>query len=297
MDVHYDYYRIFYHVAQCGSFTKAANKLGASQPNSTRSMNRLEKQLGCKLFRRSVRGVELTQEGERLMTHVEIAYRHLRAAEEELTQERQLKNGVLSIGASETALHLFLLERLQWFRQAYPGIRLHISNHSTPQAVAALRAGRVDFCVVTTPVNAQPPLRETPLMAFREIPVAGPQFAALAHRRMSWKELSKQPLILLGKNTMTWSFYQRLFSVHGIAPLADTQAETADQILPLVRHNLGIGFLPESMAREAIQRGEIHQLTLDEPIPARHVCLVRDETRMPSPAAETFISLLCEELQ
>ena len=46
-------------------------------------MNRLEKQLGCKLFRRSVRGVELTQEGERLMTHVEIAYRHLRAAEEE----------------------------------------------------------------------------------------------------------------------------------------------------------------------------------------------------------------------
>ena len=70
MNVHYDYYRIFYHVAQCGSFSRAAQRLGANQPNITRSINRLEAQLGCRLFLRSVRGVELTREGERLMEHV-----------------------------------------------------------------------------------------------------------------------------------------------------------------------------------------------------------------------------------
>lgn len=87
--------RLLPYFLSCGTVRKfhKGSKLGAGQPNITRSMNRLEEQLGCKLFRGSVRGVELTQEDERLMAHMEIAYRHLREAEEDLTQEKQLKNG------------------------------------------------------------------------------------------------------------------------------------------------------------------------------------------------------------
>lgn len=295
MNVHYDYYRIFYHVAQCGSFSRAAQRLGANQPNITRSINRLEAQLGCRLFLRSVRGVELTREGERLMEHVRVAYRHLRAAEMELKKDAELKGQTLAIGVSETALHLFLLDRLQWFRQAFPGVRLHISNHSTPQAMQALQAGQIDLAVVTTPADAPAPLRETPLLAFQEILVGGTQFEAFSHRRMSWKELARQPMVVLGRSTMTWSFYQRVFSMHGVAPQTDTQAETVDQILLLVRHNLGLGFLPEPMAREAIRRGEIFEIPLETPVPSRHVCLVQNSAKALSPAAEALRSLLCEE--
>ena len=56
----YDYYRIFYHVAQQHSFTKAAEVLHNNQPNITRCMNNLETELGCHLFVRSNRGVSLT---------------------------------------------------------------------------------------------------------------------------------------------------------------------------------------------------------------------------------------------
>ena len=62
----YDYYRIFYFVAQYHSFTKAAEVLGNNQPNITRCMNNLEHELNCKLFVRSNRGVTLTPEGTRL---------------------------------------------------------------------------------------------------------------------------------------------------------------------------------------------------------------------------------------
>ena len=60
----YDYYRIFYYVAQYQSFTKAAEMLRNNQPNITRYINNLESELGCKLFIRSNRGVKLTPEGE-----------------------------------------------------------------------------------------------------------------------------------------------------------------------------------------------------------------------------------------
>lgn len=60
MAVPYDYYRIFYYVAQHKSFTKAAEALGNNQPNITRCMNNLEQDLGCKLFVRTNHGVSLT---------------------------------------------------------------------------------------------------------------------------------------------------------------------------------------------------------------------------------------------
>ena len=57
MAIPYDYYRIFYYVAQHKSFTKAAEALGNNQPNITRCMNNLEQDLGCKLFVRTNHGV------------------------------------------------------------------------------------------------------------------------------------------------------------------------------------------------------------------------------------------------
>ena len=74
MEITYDYYRIFYYVAKYKSFSKAANVLGSNQPNITKFMNNLESQLRCKLFVRSNRGTVLTPEGEKLYTHVAVAY-------------------------------------------------------------------------------------------------------------------------------------------------------------------------------------------------------------------------------
>ena len=140
-----DYYRIFYYVAQYKSFSKAADVMGNNQPNITRCMNILENELGCKLFIRSNRGVQLTIEGERLFEHVSIAIEQLVSGENELLKDKGLESGLINIGASEIALRLFLLNELEVFHHRYPHVKLRISNHSTPQAVQALENGLVDF--------------------------------------------------------------------------------------------------------------------------------------------------------
>ena len=136
MNVTYDYYKIFYYVAKYHSFTKAASVLMNSQPNITRSMNNLEHELGCRLLLRSNRGVKLTPEGEKLFRHVALAVEQIQAGEEELRMEQSLKSGQVSIGASKTALHGLLLHKLGEFHREYPGVRIRISNQTTPLRLA-----------------------------------------------------------------------------------------------------------------------------------------------------------------
>ena len=165
MYVDWEYYKIFYYVAKYQNFTKAARVLGSNQPNITHAMNRLESQLNCVLFIRSNRGVTLTPEGELLYSRIASAAVQIQDAEEELSASATLEHGAISISATETALNIYLSEKLRAFHTEYPGIRLRISNHSTPQAVQAVKNGEVDFAVITT----DNPRTEEPAAIIRDI--------------------------------------------------------------------------------------------------------------------------------
>lgn len=264
MYVTWDYYKVFYYVAKYQNFTKAARVLGSNQPNVTHTMNRLEEQLGCVLFIRSNRGVTLTPEGELLYARVSSAAVQIQEAEEELSASATLEHGSISISATETALNIYLSDKLRAFHEDFPKIRLRISNHSTPQAVQAVRNGEVDFAVVSTPAEAEAPLNIVELESFREILVGGRTFTALASQTLSLKELSAYPLISLSEESMTRAFYRQFFLEHDAVLRPDTEAATTDQMLTLVRSELGLAFVPEPMTRNALKSREIVQLTLRE---------------------------------
>lgn len=295
MNVNYEYYKIFYYVAKYSNFTKAAHALGNSQPNITRAMNCLEQQLGCSLFIRNNRGIQLTPEGEKLYTHVSVAMSQLLEAEEELSDSSSLTTGSVSIGASETALNIFLLDKLKKFHIKYPGIRLKIYNHSTPQAIEAVRSGIIDFAVASSPVNVEAPLKQIMLKTFKEILVGGTTFTALGSQELSLNELKNYPLICLGRETMTFQFYNELFYKNGIELLPDTEVATTDQILPLVKNELGLSFVPELMAQEALSKREIVKISLKETIPERNVCMVYDYQHPLNSAAKELKKMIMEE--
>ncbi|MDO5550684.1 MAG: LysR family transcriptional regulator [Lachnospiraceae bacterium] len=292
--ISYDYYRIFYYVAQYHSFTKAAEILENNQPNVTRCMNNLEHDLNCKLFIRSNRGVTLTPEGQTLYQHVAAACQQFQIGEEKLQQNQSLENGLVSIGASETALRLMLLDKLQAFHERYPKVRLRISNHSTPQAIAALESGLVDFAVVTTPVTIKKPLHKIPLYSFHEILIGGLKYADLGRSVLHLNELTAIPMISLGNDTCTRELYLQYYSSHNLPFHPDMEAATTDQILPMVEHNLGIGFYPEKLAAESLTQGKIIQIHLGEPLPERQVCLIHSTARPQSIAVKTLQRVLAE---
>ena len=235
MNINYEYYRVFYHVAKLRSFTQAAEALLNSQPNITRTIRNLERELGCTLFVRSNRQVHLTAEGEALYRHVAVAVEQLSAAEEEIARGQGLDGGVLRIAATEVALRVVLLPVLKSFRSAHPSVHIKLINDTTPAAIRDLTEGMADLAVVTAPISIPQELRSVPLMKVRETAVGGSAFAELAARPLSLEALTGYPIISLGEQTGTYGFYTRFFADNHMNFTPDIEAATADQILPMVK--------------------------------------------------------------
>lgn len=294
MHVSYDYYRIFYFVAKHGSFTHAAEALFQNQPNLTRAIKTLEAELGCSLFVRSSKGVRLTPDGERLYAHISSAMEHILAGEEELATNKSLESGTLSIGASEIALRCFLLPILNQYRRKYPGIRIKISNYSTPRALSRLKDELVDLAIVTTPLFSDFNIVSTTLKTFREIPVGGESFLELiADAPISLHTFAEYPMVSLGSKTSTYDYYLHLFQKHGIDFEAEVEAATADQLLPLIQHNLGIGFVPEEFLSDC-QTDRVCRIPLDIPYPTREIVLVKKRTKTLSGPAKALERMILE---
>ena len=292
MDITYDYYRIFYYVAKYKSFTRAATILMNNQPNISRAMNNLEKQLGCTLFTRSNRGISLTPEGKKLYNHVAVAYRHLQAAELEISGSNTLESGTITISASETALHGILLNILQEFHNAYPNIHIHILSHNTPEAIQTVRNGLADFCVVTSPAKIRRPFRESQLMEFHEVLVGSHKYDHLAKQTISLQDLQAYPTVFLSSSSVTHTYFSELFLKQNLVLDPEVEVTTSYQLLPIIMRDLGIGFVPDFLATEPLRDGVIVEIPLKEQLPPRHISLVEDTSHALSIAAARLKQML-----
>ncbi len=297
MKVTYDYYRIFYYVAKYRSFTRAAKVLLNSQPNITRTINNLEDALNCRLFFRTRSGVTLTPEGEKLFVHVQVAMEHLQMGEQEIENSKRLVNGNLSIAVSEIALHTLVLKVLQDFHQKYPGVHIRMSNDLTHQAIEAVRSGEAELAVVTTPTGVQKPLSEMSLFPLKMVLVAGPNYQHFSGRKVKMEELANCSFITLGRKTETYMYLDSFFASCNMFFNPSIEAATTEQVLPLIKHDIGIGIIPYVLAKEAIEKKEVYEIMLEEKIPNRYVTLVWDKNRPMSTVAKTIINHICDVVE
>lgn len=291
MNIGYDAYRVFYYTAKYKSFTMAAKALGNSQPNVTRMIKNLENAMDCTLFLRSNRQVELTAEGTLLYHYVSAAFEQLQAGEEALLGGETLGNGFLRISATEVALRVFLLPILSQFRAKYPGVHIKLFNDATPSALEHLESGLADLAFVTTPFVLPEPLRKTVLMDVQDVAVCGMAYSDLLNREVSLRQLAEFPMISLGEHSCTRQFYTRYFAGYGLSFQPDLDTATADQILPMVEANLGVGFVPSDFLTPAFH-GAVIQLR--EPVPQRQICMIESTHRISNRAAKEF-KRMCKE--
>ena len=288
MNISYDYYRVFYYVSKYKSFTAAARVLFNNQPNITRMMKKLEEELGCALFIRQRHGVSLTPEGEKLYSHVSVAFDHILTGEQEIASDKGLASGGVTIAASEIALHCVLLPVLKKYRKLYPGIRIKISNHSTPQALMILRQGLADFAIVTEPFDLPANISAERIRSIREVAVCSKEYGIEEGRALTNSQIDEYPVIGLEEHTSSFTFYTEYFHSIGATYKADVVAATADQILPMVRCDLGIGFVPVEFLRKE-DMDNLVVLTMEREVPKRNICILKRK--------DTTLSIAAYELE
>lgn len=287
-----EYYKVFYTAARHGSLTVAARELSISQPAVSQTIRLLEEELGAKLFTRVSRGIRLTPEGELLYPYAEHAVKSLEQGEQKLREMLNLDLGEVRIGASDMTLRFYLLPYLETFHERFPSIKVNVTNAPTPATLDLLTEGKIDFGVVSTPFESGENIQVMPVKEIEDVFVAGRRFIAYKNRMLDLQELEHMPIISLEQRTSTRSYMDRFLSENGVILQPEFELATSDMIVQFALRNLGVGSVMKEFAREDLDNGKLFELRFNKIIPKRRFCVVTDQKRKLSPAAERVLAII-----
>ncbi|MFG3115972.1 LysR family transcriptional regulator [Streptomyces sp. NPDC048197] len=278
--------RYFRVVARREHISRAAEELRVAQPSVSRTIARLEAELGLPLFDRQGRAIRLNRHGAAFLTRVERALDELDDARREMADAAGLDNGSVTI-AAETLLPL--TELLAGFRAAHPDVTVRCFQ-STPDLMREhLRTREVDFCVASQPLTgaglgAVRLLEEEVLLA---VPAAHP---LAARERVTVADLADEPFITTRPGHWQRALLERLFTTIGRRPVIGCEGDEPGATHFLVIAGLGIGLMP-SIARADLTAAPLAWLRIDAPDCVRVLSLVRREDGYLSAAAARFRDL------
>jgi len=241
MDLHQ--LRVFQAAVKTGGFTRASEQLHLSQSTVSQHIKLLEEELGCPLFLRVGKRVQVTEAGRVLLQYAETIFRDLKNAEMAVREMNALKRGTVRLGVGPTTLTYRLPHVLGEYTRRFPDIELIVLAGTTEFLLDALRAQHLDLAVVmrTAP---QPGMAVTPLGREEMIIVINRDHPLARQKTVEPADLSSLRFILYEKNTAMQNVIDRFFESLGVAPRIAMEVENNEAIKSLVRAGLGASIMP-----------------------------------------------------
>jgi DNA-binding transcriptional LysR family regulator len=270
-------------VARLEHVTRAAEELRVAQPALSKTIARLEAELGVPLFDRRGRRVALNTCGRAFLRHVERVFAEVEEGRQELADLAGLARGTVTVAA--TTLRL-LPDLLGAFRDRYPGVNFRLSQASTTEMQAWLVSGEIDLCLASVPITG-PALRSVALFT-EEILLAVPPRHRLAGRgRIPLSEVAAEPFISAKRGYWSRDLTDEACRQAGFIPDIICEGDEPGALRSLVAAGLGVAFLPLT-SRRAGAGPKVAWLHITEPVCQRTVSLVWREDRYLSAAARRF---------
>ena len=275
--------RYFQVVARHQHVSRAAEELRVAQPALSRSIARLEAELGVELFDRRGRRVQLNRFGGLFLARVQRALGELDEAREELRDAAGLAGGTVAV-ATETLR--MVTELAAGFLAEHPGAGLRLCQSPAPVMAAQLRAGEVDLCLASQPLG-EPGLREKRVLG-EEVLLGVPPGHLLAGRtRVKVADLGGEPFVTTRPGYWQRTLADRLFADAGLRPAIVCEGDEPYAIRALISAGVGIGLLP-AVARKTAEHPRVAWLHLDAPGCRRTLSLVWRADAYLSAAARAF---------
>lgn len=235
--------RQFVAVAREEHLTRAADLLGVPQPTLSRSIARLEAELGLPLFTRPGRAIKLTRHGRLLLDGAERAVATLAGHLELLAGEADPARGRVALAFLHTLGTEAVPRMLRDFRATNPGIRFALVQGSADVLLARLRAGEVDVCL-TSPLPDEPGMVARKLDSQR-IDLVVPAGHRLARRRViRLAEAADEDFICMEQGYGLRAITDDLCRTAGFEPRIAFEGEDVATARGLVGAGLGVSLLP-----------------------------------------------------
>lgn len=275
-------------VVEVGSFTKAAELLGYTQPALSQMIASLERELNIKLLYRSSHQVCLTLEGKRLFPAIEKAVGQYLSMQEIAKEIRGLETGVIRIGTLSSISCHWLPPLIRAFQEEYPHVEfvLHQGDNNTiPEWV---RTGQVDFGFVNMSVYNG----KATFLKEGEYRAVLPAMHPLAKEEaVSLKQLASEPFLVIEEGSLSRPL--EAFREVGLAPQVRLRVHDDYSILSMVEQGLGVSILPELVLRKTSYQLAIRRL--EPPVTRRLGFVAKGRNELPL-ASKYFINFLLEHV-
>ena len=257
--------KAFHKVALTGSFTKAAGQLHLTQPAVSQKIQALENILGVTLFDRSGKTVQLTPEGEVLLSYTDRLFELYEEIGSLFSDMTELNTGRLSIGATAVMGTYFMTRAIGRYNRKYPGIEIDLRMGNSLSVVNMIMDGEVDLGFTGWTVD-HPSLHR--LLVHREqlVIVSSPDNPLTRNDNVQTRDLRTTPFIWREKGTQTRVLVKGWFeaNIGRDYPKRSIELENIEAVKRAVTEGCGITIVPERAVRRELDSGLLKRIYLDD---------------------------------
>lgn len=294
---HLSYYHIFYTTAKCGSISRAAEELFISQPAVSKSVKKLEEQLGTTLFIRNKKGVTLTDEGKILYHYISSAFSSIQEGELHLKRNRELEVGRIHIGVSTTLCKHIMLPPLNRFIHENPHITVTIDCLSSAETAARLCENKLDVGLVVE-TKASRSLTFTPLTELSYTFVASRQYLDnlklrenTDYRDKSGRFFKTATLMLMDQGNISRQHVETYFHDNSIETGQILETSNMELLVEFAKIGLGAACVIRNFVENDIKNGTLVEIPLKKSISRRTVGFAYSSESIYNPSVEKFKKL------
>ncbi len=280
-------------VARTGNFSRAAEQCHVSQPSLSQQIQKLEQELGERLFDRLRRGVRLTPQGEAFCRHAVRILEEVDAATREASDAKVLLSGAVSVGVLPTIAPYFLPAVLSRFEERHPDVEVVLQEDTTANLIKQLFSSEIDFALASEPIHDQ---RLAVRRLFtEELLLALPRRHRLARKRpISVADLENERFIVMKEGHCLGDQVLEFCTRRDLRANISFRSAQLETIQSLVCAGIGLSLIP-AMAIESGRRGRrpVYR-SLSAPKPERKIVAAWRRQRPPGRAAGEFLKTAAE---
>jgi len=252
----------FLHVAELGSFSRAAEQLGVTQPTLSARIQVLERDLGQRLFERLGRGVRLTEAGRAFQPYAERSLLMIKEGREALDASQNPTRGKLRIGSARVIGAYVLPDILATFRDEYPGVELSILTGRSHEVLQMVLTEEAQLGLGRT-LN-HPELDSIYLYDEQIVFVTHPEHPLARRGEATISEVAQEPLILYDRDSTYYVLITKVCREAGIVPKVTMNLDSVEATKKMLERGLGVSFLPASSIESDVRRGTLAAVPLTE---------------------------------
>jgi LysR family transcriptional regulator, hydrogen peroxide-inducible genes activator len=278
----------FVAVARTGNFSRAAEQCHVSQPSLSQQIQKLEDELGERLFDRMKRGAKLTSHGEAFLPRAVHILEEVDAAKREAVDAKHLLRGAITVGVLPTIAPYVLPGEMARFIQKYPGVEIIVQEDTTAQLVKQTLTYEIDFALASHPIrNERLEIKE---LVVEELLVALPPGHPLTRKRiLNPADLERERLIVMKEGHCLGDQILRFCDRRNLQPKISFRSAQLETIQALVRAGVGISLIP-AMAVQDSRSDPVEYRSLQSPRPERTIVAFWPKQRPLGRGAKEFLA-------